>query len=126
MKSVAGRTARKRRAERAGRIAETVAALHLTLSGYRVLARRFRTPKGEIDLVARRGRTLVFVEVKARAELDDALAALTPLSFARVAAAADIFRAARPNLAALDMRYDGVAIAGLRLKRVRDAWRPPS
>ncbi len=48
-------------------MAETRCALGLRLRGYRVLARRYKVPVGEVDIVARRGRTLVFVEVKARA-----------------------------------------------------------
>jgi len=60
---------RRRRADRAGRLAETLCALSLRLRGYRILDRRFRTPVGELDIVARRGRVLVFVEVKARASL---------------------------------------------------------
>ena len=52
-----------------GQKAETLAALWLRLKGYRILARRFRAPPGEIDLVARRGRVLALVEVKARADL---------------------------------------------------------
>ena len=65
--------------ERAGRIAEAAAAWHLRLHGYRILARRFATPVGEIDLVAQRRNLLVFVEVKRRATVTSALAALLPL-----------------------------------------------
>jgi hypothetical protein len=57
---------KRRRADRAGRLAETLCALSLRLRGYRILDRRFRTPVGELDIVARRGRALVFVEVNAR------------------------------------------------------------
>jgi putative endonuclease len=66
-------TALSRRAGyRQGLRAETIAALFLRLKGYRILARRFTSPVGEIDLVARRGTSLVFVEVKARPTLDAA------------------------------------------------------
>ena len=57
---------------RTGLSAEARAAAFLTVKGYRILAKRFRTPYGEIDLVARRRNVVVFVEVKARATLDDA------------------------------------------------------
>ena len=62
----------RRRAERGGRRAEALAALWLRLKGWTILARRVRTPVGEVDLIARRGRTIAFVEVKARASAADA------------------------------------------------------
>ncbi len=71
-------------AERRGRSAEIWAALWLRLKGYAVLARRVRTPVGEIDLVVRRGRTLAFVEVKARPARTDAAIALSPAALVRV------------------------------------------
>jgi len=73
--------------ERAGRFAEAAAAWHLRLRGFRILARRFATPVGEIDLVAQRGNLLVFVEVKRRATVTDAVAALLPLQQTRIARA---------------------------------------
>jgi putative endonuclease len=78
----------RRSREAAGRRAEWLAALWLLLKGYRLLARRVRTPGGEIDLIMRRGDALVFVEVKARATLDSGLAALHAGGMNRVAAAA--------------------------------------
>ena len=63
---------KRQRAESGGRRAETLAAWWLRLKGWRILATRARTPVGEVDLVARRGRTLAFVEVKARATDDEA------------------------------------------------------
>jgi putative endonuclease len=63
-------------------------AAFLMAKGYRILARRFRTPYGEIDLVARRRNVLAFVEVKARASLDDAAYAVTPRQRRRIIDAA--------------------------------------
>src|SRR5258707_15299491 len=63
---------------RTGISAEARACAYLILKGYRILAKRYRTPHGEVDVIARRGRALVFVEVKARATLDDAAYAVTP------------------------------------------------
>ena len=63
-------------AEKRGRGAETLACWFLRLRGWRILARRARVPGGEVDIVARRGRTLAFVEVKARERLDDAAEAV--------------------------------------------------
>ena len=79
----------RRRAERGGRRAEALAALWLRFKGWRILAKRARTPVGEVDLVARRGRTLAFIEVKARASEADASLALDDWRLRRVARAAE-------------------------------------
>jgi putative endonuclease len=70
---------------RLGLSAETRAAALLLAKGFRIVARRWRSPVGEIDLVARRGRLLVFVEVKARGVLEDAAEAVTPRQQRRIA-----------------------------------------
>ena len=80
---------KRQRAERGGRRAEWLAAWWLRLKGWRILALRARTPVGEVDLVARRGRILAFVEVKARASEGDAAWALDDYRLRRVAAAAE-------------------------------------
>ena len=69
--------AHRRAAERRGKSAELLCLWHLRLKGYRILARRYKTPAGEIDLIARRGGTLAAIEVKARADFDAASEALT-------------------------------------------------
>jgi putative endonuclease len=79
----------RRRAERAGRRAERIAAWWLRLKGWRILAMRARTPVGEVDIVARRGRTLAFIEVKARAKAADADWALDDYRLRRVMRAAE-------------------------------------
>ena len=73
---------------RTGLSAESRAAAWLMAKGYRILAKRFKTPHGEIDLVAKKRNLLVFVEVKARARLDDAAYAVTPRQQARIIDAA--------------------------------------
>lgn len=72
------RSARARQSVSTGASAEWLAIALLTLKGYRILARRFGGKGGEIDLIARRGACIAFVEVKARAAMDDALLAITP------------------------------------------------
>ena len=78
------------------------AAAYLMAKGYRILAKRFRTPHGEIDIVARRRNLLAFVEVKARATLDDAAYAVTPRQQARIIDAAQAWLVAHPEHANLN------------------------
>ena len=80
---------KRRRAERGGRRAERLAAWWLRLKGWRILAVRARTPVGEVDLVARRGRILAFIEVKARASEAEADWALDDYRLRRVVRAAE-------------------------------------
>lgn len=115
-------TGKRRKAETAGRRAEWIAGLTLALQGFSILERRFKAPSGEVDIIAKRGRLLVFVEVKTRASIGDALAAVTPAVKRRVSAAAAMFLARRPDLAACDMRYDVIALAGWRLSHIKAAW----
>jgi putative endonuclease len=113
----------RRAAFRLGLSAESRAAALLMLSGYRVAARRWRGPIGEIDIVARRGRLLVFVEVKARETLDDAAEAVTPEQQRRIVAAAEAWLAKHPNDATRDIRFDAVLIAPWRWPRhIRTAF----
>ena len=113
----------RRRAEKSGRGAERLAAIILMLKGFSILARRFKAPTGEIDLIVRRGRLLVFVEVKARASLDAATDAVSATARRRIEAAAGAFLARHPDLAQMDMRYDIFAVAGWRTRHIPDAWR---
>lgn len=79
----------RQQAERRGRGAETLACWYLRLQGWRILARRARVPGGEVDIVARRGRTLAFIEVKARSSDEAAVLSLDEWRLRRVAAAAE-------------------------------------
>jgi putative endonuclease len=115
---------RRRRAYHLGHLAETVCVWRLRLAGYRVLARRFKAPVGEIDIVARRGDTVAFVEVKARRDDDEAVE-LTARQKARIERAAEAFVARRPRLAACAMRFDLMVVRPWRTPRhLADAWRP--
>src|SRR5262245_17616551 len=99
-------TTLRREAERRGRRAESFAAWFLRLKGYRVLARRYKTPAGEIDLVMKRGRTIVFVEVKQRPDEVAGLEAVTPAARQRIARAASLWVSRHPAAATLDQRFD--------------------
>ena len=103
-------------AEKRGRRGETLAALYLRLKGWQILAKRLRNPRGEVDLVARRGRTVAFVEVKWRARADDLDLALDSRRIARVCAAAEAL-APRFLRAGDHMRIDALLLAPGRLPR---------
>jgi putative endonuclease len=102
---------------RTGLSAESRAAAYLMAKGYRILAKRFRTPHGEIDLIARRRNLIAFVEVKARATLDDAAYAVTPRQQARIINAAQGWLAAHPEHAEFELRFDAILIAPRHLPR---------
>jgi putative endonuclease len=102
---------------RAGLSAEDRAAAYLMAKGYRILAKRFRTPHGEIDIVARRRNLLAFVEVKARASLDEAAFAVTPRQQARIIDAAQAWLIAHPEHAEFELRFDAILIAPWHLPR---------
>ncbi|HZB93993.1 MAG TPA: YraN family protein [Stellaceae bacterium] len=116
--------AARRRAFRRGQVAELICLWHLRLRGWRILARRFRVPSGEVDLIARRGAVLAAIEVKARDSLALAAEAVGPRQRRRVARALDHFVALRPELARLNLRYDVMLVTPGRLPRhLADAWR---
>jgi putative endonuclease len=102
---------------RTGLSAEIRAAAYLMAKGYRILAKRFRTPYGEIDLVARKRNLIAFVEVKARATLDEAAYAVTPRQQARIIDAAQAWLMAHPEHAEFELRFDAMLIAPRRLPR---------
>ena len=112
----------RRAAERRGRLGESVAALWLNLQGWSIVARRVRTPVGELDLIARRGRTTLFVEVKTRATGRELDFAIDEYRLSRVASAAQMLAArfARPGD---DLRIDVILLAPWSLPRhIRNAW----
>ncbi|KIZ47782.1 MULTISPECIES: YraN family protein [Rhodopseudomonas] len=96
---------------RTGLSAEARAAAHLLADGYRILAQRFKTRYGEIDLVAQRHNLVAFVEVKARARLDDAAYAVTPRQQQRIIDAARAWLMAHPEHADCELRFDALLIA---------------
>src|SRR5271163_625394 len=115
--SASGRTERRREAHIYGLKAESIAALMLRLKGYRILARRFVVSGGEIDLIARRGGSIAFVEVKARADLEIAAISISATKRRRIARAARVWLARNPWAAGLTLRGDAVFVAPRRLPR---------
>lgn len=109
--SRSNRPADRQRSERAGRRFEAWAALYLTLRGFWIVARRLRTPVGEIDLVARRGRLLVFAEVKARTSAQGAADVLSGIQTARIRRAAQWYLMAPDAMAGVtEMRFDVIVM----------------
>lgn len=98
----------------------------LRFKGYRVIARNFKTPVGEIDMVARRGRLIAIIEVKIRNSRAEALSAITPRQQDRIIRATQIFLQQRPELADSTPRFDAMFISPGSLPiHIQDAWRLP-
>ncbi|MCT2558165.1 YraN family protein [Tsuneonella sp. YG55] len=115
---------KRQRAEAAGRKGELAAELYLRAKGWAVLARRRKTPVGEIDLIVRRARTIAFVEVKWRSRAEDLALAIDDYRLRRVAAAAE---AVAHEYAAdeEDLRVDVILLAPGRLPHhIVNAWQP--
>ena len=114
----------RRAAEAAGRRGERIAGWWLRLKGWRILDRRVRTPAGEVDIVARRGSLVAFVEVKTRATSAELDFAIDERRLARVAAAAEVLMS-RYAGAGDDIRIDVVLVApGARPRHIENAWQP--
>ncbi len=106
MADLAGR----RKALRRGAFAEYVAAFWLLAKGYRIVAMRYRTRSGEIDIIARKGALAVFVEVKARSGRMAAIHSVSAPSQRRIRAASDHWLSRQKDAAYLSQRYDIVAV----------------
>lgn len=122
------RSTRGRQAEHRGRSVEIMCILRLWFTGWRIVAHRLvgkrGTGLGEIDIVARRGNVLAFIEVKARTSAADALASITAQQRERIQSAAAAFLAAHPSYADCNVRFDAmIAGAGLWPQHIPDAWR---
>jgi putative endonuclease len=102
---------------RTGISAESRAAAFLIAKGFRILARRWKSPVGEIDIIARRRSLLIFVEVKARDRLDDAAWSVTDRQRLRIVAAAEAWLPRYPDDRIRDMRFDAVLVAPARIPR---------
>ena len=102
--------AERRARYRRGHWAELAASAALMLNGYRILARRFKSRSGEIDLIAIRGGMLAFVEVKHRPTLEDAQTSITRLQSQRLRRAAECWLANKPRFAGCERRFDAVFV----------------
>jgi putative endonuclease len=103
--------------------AELRAAVYLRLKGYKILDMRFKTPVGEIDIVARRGNMLVFVEVKLRATESEGAEAIHARNQSRVTRAAELYLQKHPSYNDMDMRFDALIITkGRAFTHIENAW----
>ncbi len=101
----------RRRSEKRGRAAEAFAALYLRVKFYTILKKRFKSPGGEIDLIVKRGDTIIFVEVKMRSSRAAENDALASVNQRRIIKAAKFFLAKNPQLAQKHLRFDVIFIA---------------
>ncbi len=115
LKPLQGPRRERAAAFRLGLSAESRAAMLLIAKGYRIAARRWKTPFGEIDIVARRRRALVFVEVKARERADKAAEAVTERTKRRIIAAAELWLAHHPDDVQREIRFDVMLVAPGRM-----------
>ena len=115
---------KRRRAYYWGRWAEFLAANMLRLKGYHIVARGYRKPFGEIDIIARRSNLLVAVEVKARPRITEAAEAISAKQKRRIARALEAFVMERPKFNDFNMRFDVLLITSLwRMPRhIESAW----
>ena len=117
---------KRQQAYKRGVWAESRAALFLMSKGYKILKRRYKTPVGEIDLVALKGEFLVIVEVKARDHMDDALYAIDPRTQKRIEEAMKYFLSRHPEFSAHAIRFDVIAVGGISMRHLDNAWQARS
>ena len=101
---------KRRRAYKRGLWAEWLAAWFLRAKGYRILARRFRCPFGEIDLIAQKGSYLVAIEVKRRSTRNEAMSVLKPRSLRRMERSLCFFLTQKGQTLSLNLRCDALIV----------------
>ncbi|MEQ8390036.1 MAG: YraN family protein [Thalassospira sp.] len=111
----------RKRAEKAGRRAETICAMWLRLKGYRILATRYQSPAGEIDIIAKRGTVIAAIEVKNRSDRATALHSVRPKQQNRIARALEIYAGRIGHLG--DLRLDLMIVGKwARIEHLINAW----
>ena len=106
-----------------GMLAEVKAAAYLRLKGYRILETRFKTKHGEVDLIACKGKVLVFAEVKLRSSTDAAAEAIHAKNQARVTKAAELYLQKHREYNDYDIRFDALMMSrGFALEHLENAW----
>ncbi|AKK20188.1 YraN family protein [Candidatus Liberibacter africanus] len=108
---------KRRQALRYGFFAEVLSAIFLMIKGWKIIALRYRNRCGEIDIIARRNNFVIFVEVKARKNFQNAIFAVSNKNCKRIRAASKIWIAQQTNYQLLSYQYDIIAVAPWRLPR---------
>lgn len=107
--------------------AEWYGALWLRLKGYKILERRYKTPVGEIDVIAKKGKLIAFVEVKYRPTLDEAAFSITRTQQMRIRRAASYYLALHQDVGSFDLRFDALLMTPHgRLRHLKNAWQANS
>jgi putative endonuclease len=110
---------------RTGLVAEALCRLMLRLKFYRIVASRYKSPLGEIDIIAARGKMVALIEVKARATEREAMEAVSPRQRQRLERAAQDFLSRNPHFNGHNLRFDVMLVAKNRWPvHIQDAWRP--
>jgi len=116
-------TKTRKNREKLGRRAERIAAIYLQAKGYKILERRFKTRQGEIDIIALKHDILVFVEVKARADLTKARDSISYHAQQRIMRAASSFVGRKTEYQKMGQRFDAIfLLGGFRIKHEPDFW----
>ncbi len=114
---------KRQKAYEKGLLAEEMAAMFLRLKGYRILEKRYKTPLGEIDIIAKKPNLLVMVEVKERKTIDEALSCVSPASQGRIRRACDYYRTSHPVHEKDTIRFDLIAVhMPFLIKHLQNAW----
>jgi len=114
----------RQNAERRGRFAENICMLLLRAKGYRILQHRFRCSAGEVDIIARRGQVIAFIEVKARQRLDRAAESIGPAQRARIMRTAEHYLARNQPAGEYSVRFDAMLVIPRRFPvHICEAWR---
>lgn len=125
---------RRQTSEKAGRFAESLAAIYLQIYGYKIISRRAKTPFGEIDIMARKRDMIIFAEVKYRRNKSDLETSLHPSAQKRIIKAADYITSRTPEIQPYQQRFDLILMAPLLsislftlpwgyMRHLKDAWR---
>ncbi len=105
-----------------GHVAELYAMLVLLIKGYRILRKRFKNPLGEIDLIARKGKYIIFCEIKLRKQYTTGMHSLSNKQRSRIINGARLFITQHSKYKNMYCRFDYMVVSGLRIHHIKNAW----
>lgn len=113
-----------KRGHKRGQWGELYVRLWLIMRRWTILKHQWKTPLGEIDIIAQKGRLIAFIEVKNHASYDDSRSVITPKQQKRIINAARFFIKEHPAYASHDMRFDAILLhQWWAVEHIADAWR---